>query len=91
MVVMKLEEFKKLFPPMSEEITTSLFRVIDEDDDGAIEFREFAVALSIMSRGSVEDKILLSYQLCDLDKNGLVFREVRVFQHLLCPKCLTLW
>jgi hypothetical protein len=55
---MPLERFRMLFPPFSREVVDSLFMAMDENGDGTIEFREFAIALSIMSRGSLEDKIL---------------------------------
>ena len=49
-----------------------MFHVFDKDSSGEIDFKEFICALSITSRGSVEDKLDWAFQLYDLDKDGKI-------------------
>jgi len=38
--------------------------------DGTIEFREFICGLNVLSSGSFEDKLLLTFRTFDLDSSG---------------------
>jgi Ca2+-binding EF-hand superfamily protein len=54
--------FKRIFPDSSSFSDSSkfpgyLFNVFDEDKNGGIDFREFIRALSVISRGSLEEKL----------------------------------
>ncbi|KAK9462143.1 uncharacterized protein V1516DRAFT_673869 [Lipomyces oligophaga] len=65
--------YKQFFPfgdPSS--FAEYVFNVFDNDKSGAIDFKEFICALSITARGSVEEKLLWSFQLYDINNDGRI-------------------
>ena len=48
------------------EVIRYVFDVFDDDDSGTIEFEEFMFALSITSRGSLEERLDWAFRLYDL-------------------------
>eukprot|EP00124_Ichthyophonus_hoferi_P003054 Ihof_evm1s242 gene=Ihof_evmTU1s242 len=46
-----------LSPPLPEEICKSIFRVLDRNDDGHVDFRELVCGLSSCCRGTMDDKL----------------------------------
>lgn len=71
------EEFAKVFKqffPFGDPVDYChyLFRLFDVDNSKYIDFKEFIVALSVTSRGTVDQKLEWSYKLYDLNRTGKV-------------------
>ncbi|KAL2916940.1 Calcium-binding protein NCS-1 [Polyrhizophydium stewartii] len=49
-----------------------IFRLIDTNNNGEIDFAEFVTALSVSARGDLEDRLAWSFQLYDLDEDGFI-------------------
>ncbi|VDD96547.1 unnamed protein product [Enterobius vermicularis] len=68
--------YKQFFPQGDPtEFASFVFKVFDENKDGAIEFHEFIRALSITSRGNLDEKLQWAFKLYDLDNDGFITRE----------------
>lgn len=65
--------YKQFFPfGDPTEFSNYVFEVFDSDKNGVIEFKEFISALSIASRGTLEEKLCWAFQLYDLDGDGKI-------------------
>ena len=47
-----------------------LFRVLDSDESGFIDFKEFMLAVDMSLRGTSEDKLAWAFKLFDRDSSG---------------------
>ena len=76
------EVYEKIFPMGdASKYAQIVFRAIDRDRTGGITFGDFMDFLSIISKGSEQEKILWSFQFFDVNQDGKITREEMIKVH----------
>lgn len=78
-----MSEFKKVYSdffPRGDATTFAeyAFKAFDINQDGTLDFREFMCALSVSSRGSLEEKIQFAFRIYDIDGDGFITKHEMV-------------
>ncbi|XP_046362231.1 neuronal calcium sensor 1-like [Haliotis cracherodii] len=81
--VLRREEFqsiyKQFFPHGNPtKFAQFVFNVFDSNKDGYITFKEFICALSVTSRGNLDEKLDWAFNLYDLDNDGYITKAEMV-------------
>lgn len=57
---------------MSTPFGQRLFEILDENDDDQVNFREFVAGMSLLCKGTPEERLELSFRAYDIDESGMV-------------------
>ncbi|XP_076546699.1 uncharacterized protein LOC117611638 [Osmia lignaria lignaria] len=52
-----------------------VFNTLDQDHSGILSFEDFVIGLSILSRGSIDEKLRWTFSLYDINGDGCITRE----------------
>ncbi|XP_053528482.1 Kv channel-interacting protein 4 isoform X4 [Artibeus jamaicensis] len=78
--VVNEETFKEIYSqffPQGDSTTYAhfLFNAFDTDHNGAVSFEDFIKGLSILLRGTVQEKLNWAFNLYDINKDGYITKE----------------
>jgi len=68
-------EGMRLIGQTDQVMIDQFFNAFDYDKDGSIDFREFAIGMSIMHAGTLDERLRLAFKAYDLDGNGAIDRR----------------
>uniref|UniRef100_A0A8C4RM27 Kv channel-interacting protein 4 n=1 Tax=Erpetoichthys calabaricus TaxID=27687 RepID=A0A8C4RM27_ERPCA len=74
------ETFKEIYSqffPQGDASTYAhyLFNAFDTDHNGSVSFQDFVMGLSILLRGSIQEKLNWAFNLYDINKDGYITKE----------------
>ncbi|XP_059832443.1 guanylyl cyclase inhibitory protein [Hypanus sabinus] len=74
-----LHEFRRHFcdgtvGPGSSEYAEQIFRTLDDNRDGLVDYREYVTAVSLLIQGTAQEKLKWSFKLYDKNKDGAISR-----------------
>ncbi|KFQ45038.1 Kv channel-interacting protein 4, partial [Nestor notabilis] len=71
------KEIYSQFFPQGDSTTYAhfLFNAFDTDHNGSVSFEDFVMGLSILLRGTVQEKLKWAFNLYDINKDGYITKE----------------
>ncbi|XP_013392505.1 Kv channel-interacting protein 1 isoform X14 [Lingula anatina] len=74
------ETFKEIYAQFfpqgeSSQYAHYVFSTFDRDNNGSISFEEFVVGLSVLSRGSLQEKLQWAFSLYDINNDGVISKD----------------
>ncbi|XP_074642598.1 A-type potassium channel modulatory protein KCNIP1-like isoform X2 [Tubulanus polymorphus] len=74
------ESFKEIYSQFFPQGDASayahyVFNTFDQDHNGSITFEEFVQGLSVLSRGSLQEKLLWAFNLYDINGDGIITKD----------------
>ncbi|KAL6446307.1 hypothetical protein ACFW04_001127 [Cataglyphis niger] len=69
--------YSKFFPQgaNTSQYAHYVFNTLDQDHSGLLSFEDFVTGLSILSRGSIDEKLRWTFSLYDINGDGCITRE----------------
>ncbi|CAF2411587.1 unnamed protein product [Rotaria sp. Silwood2] len=55
-----------------EHVVNAIYEAFDTDNDGKVDFKEFAIGFLLTTKGTIEEKLDYTFQLYDIDKDGYI-------------------